>query len=199
MGGAVIKWNILNNGTTIERVELPVTIPADPYGTYTDITASNSLTISNIGLGNTASVEVDGTTLVNGMKCNYRDCIVGLSSYLPDGRSGSDINMTYFTDGYYAFTEFLKLDKDGTVIDSVDQWEEYIATAPDNFLVYDHGHDNITLKAGTYDASIDENFIDMFGEKVPLGDIENYEIKNTDLSVSRYSVYNKIKFNTNLK
>lgn len=45
----------------------------------------------------------------------------------------------------------------------------------------------------------DEYFIDMFGEKVILGDIENYEIKNPNMPASRYSIYNEIKFNTNLK
>lgn len=45
----------------------------------------------------------------------------------------------------------------------------------------------------------DEYFIDMFGEKVRLGDIEDYEIKNPNMSASRYSIYNEIKFNTNLK
>lgn len=153
--GSEELWNILDGGVTIQRASLPVTIPAYVRSghTFTPIAASNSLAISNISLGNTATISVDGTTLSRGMDCNCRDCTVGLVSCLPDGFNGKDVLMGFTSDITDNCTEFLKLDKDGTVIEGVTEMEQYYASTPNNFLVYDSSNDTITLKAGTYDAS----------------------------------------------
>lgn len=42
-------------------------------------------------------------------------------------------------------------------------------------------------------------FIDVLDNKVYLDDIDSYPIKNPNSLYNRYSIYNEIKFNTNLK
>ena len=48
--------------------------------------------------------------------------------------------------------------------------------------------------------TIDDNyFIDMFGEIVPLNNLDDYIIKYPDNLSNRYSVYNEINFNTKFR
>lgn len=195
-------WDVLDGGTTIQRASLPVTIPAYVRSgyTYNPITASDSLTISNIGLGNTATISADGTTLSRGMNCSCRDCTVGLVSCLPDGYSNQDVLMGFTDDIADNCTEFLKLDKDGTVIEGVTEMEEYYATAPNNFLVYDSSNDTITLKAGTYDSSKTVNAPTTINSDVTLNSMGGgmyaddnwtytYNVDIPSVSISLFSKY----------
>lgn len=151
-------WSISADGLTATRASLPMTLSG--YGNN----ASDRFSIQNsciVDVTNAvaASGSIGQKTItadnVVGTNTSFRDTCVRLFSYSND--RAKECNFLISEEPQDCDGKYLLLDKDGSIKGQSLTFIEKEADVPNNAFSYDSETDTITLGAGVWDASVDQN------------------------------------------